>query len=52
MSKMRETKLTSDIVSVLNEACEYKIEDFNVKIHEDHDAGENYLGEVVSTSLY
>lgn len=45
---MEETKLNFDIVSVLNEVCDKKINEFNINVHEDHDAGENYLGEVVS----
>lgn len=45
---MGEQKLSSEIISLLDEICNHEIENFDILVHEDSAVGQGYLGELVS----
>lgn len=44
---MAEQKLSSDIVALLQEACEDTINSFDLIVHQDNGGGQGYMGEMV-----
>lgn len=44
---MTENKLSSDIISLLEEACHGTIDNYEVTVHGDDSGGQGYLGEMV-----